>query len=129
MANDYNGPKPSYSMTHIKLLYSPDYKMLGVQMIGKGNLERRYEILQTFLSEGKGLKELSEYSIYGKSLEEEMDILNLSAFYAMEVDRPLISVEEVRDLQQAGAFFWMYGKKRSMSMLAFSEAKTSLFIV
>lgn len=105
VANDYNGPKPSYSMTHIKLLYSPDYKILGVQMIGKGNLERRYEILQTFLSEGKGLKELSEYSIYGKSLEEEMDILNLSAFYAMEVDRPLISVEEVRDLQQAGAFF------------------------
>src|SRR3712207_2692851 len=105
VANDYNGPKPSYHMTHIKLLYSPEFQILGVQMIGKGNLERRYGILQTFLSEGKGLKELAEYSIYGKSLEEEMDILNLSAFYAMEVSKPLIPVEEVRSLQEAGAFF------------------------
>lgn len=105
VANDYNGPQPTYSMTHIKLLYSLEYRILGVQMIGKGNLEKRYEILRTFLSEGKSLKELSEYSIYGKTLVEEMDILNLSAFYAMEVSKPMIAVEEVRGLQQLGAFF------------------------
>ena len=105
VANDYNGPKPSYSMVHIKFLYSPEFKILGAQMIGRGNLERRYEVLKKFLSEGKGLKELAEYSIYGKTLEEEMDILNLSAFYAMEVSKPLVPVEEVRKLQESEAFF------------------------
>lgn len=105
VANDYNGPYPSYSLQHIKLLYAEDLTLLGAQLIGEGNLEKRYETLQKILYDGKSLQDLATISIYGKSLEEEMDILNLAASYAMDKTRNWLPAEKVREFYEKGAFF------------------------
>lgn len=105
VASDYNGPQPTYRTLHLKLLYNAEHKLLGAQMIGEGNLEKRYEVLKSVLEGDAFLSTLAKSSVYGRALEEEMDILNLAAFYAMEGERKYIRVEEVRNLQKEGAFF------------------------
>lgn len=105
LANDYNGPSPTYAIQHIKLLYGENFTLLGVQYIGEGNLERRYAVLKELYHSEKGLQELANTSVYGKALEEEMDILNLAAFYGLDSKREWISVEKIRGLHEEGAFF------------------------
>lgn len=105
VANDYNGPSPSYALQHVKLLYAKDLTLLGAQLIGEGNLEEKYEILRKILHEGKSLQELAITSVYGRPLEEEMDILNLAASYGMDKSRDWLPTEKVRELYEKGAFF------------------------
>lgn len=105
VVNDYNGPHPSYALQHIKLLYGADFTLFGAQLIGEGNFEERSEVLKKVIEKKESLEVLSKTSIFGRPIEEELDILNLAAFYGMDQNRNWLPVEKVREFYEKGAFF------------------------
>lgn len=110
IALDKVGLMPSSNPLHFKLVYEvPTGKILGAQAIGKGNADKRIDVIATMITMGGTIEDLKDLELsYSPMYSTAKDVVNMAALVATNVlygRFKQIHVSEVRDLYEQGAFF------------------------
>ena len=110
IAPDKVGLMPNSNPLHFKLVYeTPTGKILGAQAIGKGNADKRIDVIATLITMGGTLEDLKELELsYSPMFSTARDIVNLAALVAqnqLHGHYKQIKVDEVRELIENQAFF------------------------
>ena len=93
---------------HFKLLYEvPTGRILGAQAIGKGNVDKRVDVIASMITMGADLEDLKELELcYSPLFGTAKDVVNQAALVALNVlygKVRQIPVTAVRDLVETGA--------------------------
>lgn len=110
IAPDKVGLMPSSNPLHFKLVYEvPTGKILGAQAIGKGNADKRIDVIATMIAMGGTIEDLKDLELsYSPMYSTAKDVVNMAALVATNVlygRFKQVHVSEVRDLYEQGAFF------------------------
>lgn len=110
IAPDKVGLMPSSNPLHFKLVYEvPTGKILGAQAIGKGNADKRIDVIATMITMGGTIEDLKDLELsYSPMYSTAKDVVNMAALVATNVlygRFKQVHVSEVRDLYEQGAFF------------------------
>ncbi|MCM0624944.1 FAD-dependent oxidoreductase [Lysinibacillus sp. OL1_EC] len=110
IAPDKVGLMPNSHPLHFKLVYeTPTGKILGAQAIGKGNADKRIDVIATLITMGGTLEDLKELELsYSPMFSTARDIVNLAALVAQNLLHghfKQVKVDEVRELIENHAFF------------------------
>ncbi|WGT40250.1 FAD-dependent oxidoreductase [Lysinibacillus sp. 1 U-2021] len=110
IAPDKVGLMPNSHPLHFKLVYeTPTGKILGAQAIGKGNADKRIDVIATLITMGGTLEDLKELELsYSPMFSTARDIVNLAALVAQNLLHghfKQVKVDEVRELIENQAFF------------------------
>jgi len=110
IAPDKVGLMPNSNPLHFKLIYeTPTGKVLGAQAVGKGNADKRIDVIATLITMGGTLEDLKELELsYSPMFSTARDIVNLAALVAqnqLHGNFKQIKVDEVRPLIEKQAFF------------------------
>lgn len=110
IAPDKVGLMPNSNPLHFKLVYeTPTGKILGAQAIGKGNADKRIDVIATLITMGGTLEDLKELELsYSPMFSTARDIVNLAALVAQNLlhgNFKQVKVDEVRELIENQAFF------------------------
>lgn len=110
IAPDKVGLMPNSNPLHFKLVYeTPTGKILGAQAIGKGNADKRIDVIATLITMGGTLEDLKELELsYSPMFNTARDIVNLAALVAQNLLHghfKQVKVDEVRELIENQAFF------------------------
>lgn len=110
IAPDKVGLMPSSNPLHFKLVYEvPTGKILGAQAIGKGNADKRIDVIATMITMGGTIEDLKDLELsYSPMYSTAKDVVNMAALVATNVlygRFKQVRVSEVRDLYEQGAFF------------------------
>lgn len=110
IAPDKVGLMPNSNPLHFKLVYeTPTGKILGAQAIGKGNADKRIDVIATLITMGGTLEDLKELELsYSPMFNTSRDIVNLAALVAQNLLHghfKQVKVDEVRELIENQAFF------------------------
>lgn len=110
IAPDKVGLMPNSNPLHFKLVYeTPTGKILGAQAIGKGNADKRIDVIATLITMGGTLEDLKELELsYSPMFSTARDIVNLAALVAQNLLQghfKQVKVDEVRELIENQAFF------------------------
>lgn len=110
IAPDKVGLMPSSNPLHFKLVYEvPTGKILGAQAIGKGNADKRIDVIATMIMMGGTIEDLKDLELsYSPMYSTAKDVVNMAALVATNVlygRFKQVHVSEVRDLYEQGAFF------------------------
>ncbi|WP_301109530.1 FAD-dependent oxidoreductase [Sporosarcina sp.] len=110
IASDKVGLMPNSNPLHFKLVFEvPTGKVLGAQAIGKGNADKRIDVIATLITMGGTLEDLKELELtYSPMYSTAKDVVNLAALVALNVlygRYNQVHVSEVRDLVEQGAVF------------------------
>lgn len=110
IAPDKVGLMPNSNPLHFKLVFEvPTGKILGAQAIGKGNAEKRIDVIATLIMMGGTLEDLKELELtYSPMYSTAKDVVNLAALVALNVlygRFKQIHVSEVRALVEQNAVF------------------------
>jgi len=94
---------------HFKLVYEyPTGKILGAQAIGKGNVDKRVDVIATMLTMGGTLEDLKELELcYAPPFGTAKDVVNHTALVGLNLlygEFKQVRVTEVRDLVEKDAF-------------------------
>src|SRR6056297_3839468 len=94
---------------HFKLVYEyPTGKILGAQAIGKGNVDKRVDVIATMLTMGGTLEDLKELELcYAPPFGTAKDVVNHTALVGLNLlygEFNQVRVTEVRDLVEKDAF-------------------------
>jgi NADPH-dependent 2,4-dienoyl-CoA reductase/sulfur reductase-like enzyme/rhodanese-related sulfurtransferase len=74
---------PGAEMMHLKLLFSPEGKILGAQIAGRGGVDKRIDVLATAMQAGLGVRELAELELaYAPPYGSAKDPVNFAGFVA-----------------------------------------------
>ena len=108
MAMDRVGIMPGSSPVHFKLVFEvPTGKILGAQAIGKGNVDKRIDVIAAMITMGGTLEDLKELELcYSPVFGTARDIVNLAALVGLNVLHGVfkqVHVSEVRGLVESGA--------------------------
>jgi NADPH-dependent 2,4-dienoyl-CoA reductase/sulfur reductase-like enzyme/rhodanese-related sulfurtransferase len=103
MAMDKVGLMPGSSPLHFKLVFEvPTGRVLGAQAIGKGNVDKRIDVIATLIAMNGTLEDLKELELcYSPVFGTARDVVNLAALVALNVLHGVskqIHVSEVREL-------------------------------
>lgn len=98
----------SYPM-HFKLIYEyPTGRILGAQAIGKGNVDKRIDVIATLITKGGTLEDLKELELcYAPPFGTAKDVVNHAALVALNLLHGTfkqVKVTEVRELVESNAF-------------------------
>ncbi|HZJ57930.1 MAG TPA: FAD-dependent oxidoreductase [Clostridia bacterium] len=109
IANDKVGLMPDSSPMHFKLVYEyPTGRILGAQAIGKGNVDKRIDIIATMILMGGTLEDLKELELcYAPLFGTARDIVNLAALVGLNIlngEFRQVPVYKVRELVEKDAF-------------------------
>lgn len=109
IAPDKVGLMPSSNPLHFKLVYEvPTGRILGAQAIGKGNADKRIDVIATLITMGGTLEDLKELELsYSPMYSTARDVVNLAALVGLNLlygRYKQVSVSEVRDLVESKAF-------------------------
>ena len=109
MAMDKVGIMPGSSPVHFKLVFEvPTGKILGAQAIGKGNVDKRIDVIAAMITMGGTLEDLKELELcYSPVFGTARDIVNLAALVGLNVLHGVfkqVHVSEVRGLVESGAY-------------------------
>lgn len=109
MAMDKVGIMPESSPVHFKLVFEvPTGKILGAQAIGKGNVDKRIDVIAAMITMGGTLEDLKELELcYSPVFGTARDIVNLAALVGLNVLHGVfkqVHVSEVRGLVESGAY-------------------------
>lgn len=109
MPADKVGLMPDSNPMHFKLVYEyPTGKILGAQAIGKGNVDKRIDIIATMLTMNGTLEDLKDLELsYSPMLGTAKDVVNHAALVALnqlEGRYQEVKVSEVRGLVENNAF-------------------------
>lgn len=109
IAPDKVGLMPNSNPLHFKLVYElPTGRILGAQAIGKGNADKRIDVIATLITMGGTLEDLKELELsYSPMFSTARDVVNLAALVGLNLlygRYKQVSVSEVRDLVESKAF-------------------------
>lgn len=99
---------PNSHPLHFKLIFEvPTGKILGAQAIGKGNADKRIDVIATLISMGGTLEDLKELELtYSPMFSTAKDVVNLAALVATNIlygRFKQVHVSDVRRLVQEKA--------------------------
>ncbi|MGL6174324.1 MAG: FAD-dependent oxidoreductase [Cellulosilyticaceae bacterium] len=108
--NDKVGLMPDSQPMHFKLLFEvPSGKVLGAQAIGKGNVDKRIDVVATAIKFGATVEELRDLELcYAPPFGTAKDVVNYAGYIASNLlkgDFKQINVNQVRPLLESGATF------------------------
>jgi NADPH-dependent 2,4-dienoyl-CoA reductase/sulfur reductase-like enzyme/rhodanese-related sulfurtransferase len=108
MAMDKVGLMPGSSPMHFKLVFEvPTGRILGAQAIGKGNVDKRIDVIATLIAMNGTLEDLKGLELcYSPVFGTARDVVNLSALVALNVLHGVfkqVHVSEVRELVESEA--------------------------
>ncbi|SET50390.1 NADPH-dependent 2,4-dienoyl-CoA reductase, sulfur reductase [Lacrimispora sphenoides] len=103
MAMDKVGLMPGSFPMHFKLVFEvPTGRVLGAQAIGKGNVDKRIDVIATLIAMNGTLEDLKELELcYSPVFGTARDVVNLAALVALNVLHGVskqVHVSEVREL-------------------------------
>ena len=107
---DKVGLMPKSNPLHFKLVYEvPTGRILGAQAIGKGNADKRVDVIAALITMGGTIDDLKDLELsYSPMFSTAKDVVNMAALVAnniMSGRSRQIQVSEVRGLVEAGAYF------------------------
>ena len=110
IAPDKVGLMPSSNPLHFKLVFEvPTGRILGAQAIGKGNADKRVDVIATLITMDGTIEDLKELELsYSPMFSTAKDVVNLAALVATNVlygRYKQVHVSEVRNLVESGATF------------------------
>ena len=109
MPGDKVGLMPDVNVMHFKLVYEvPTGRILGAQAGGKGNVDKRVDVIATLITMGGTLEDLKELELcYAPPFGTGRDVVNIAALVALNnLNGSLreVKVSAVRGLVESGAF-------------------------
>ncbi|OZU88614.1 pyridine nucleotide-disulfide oxidoreductase [Virgibacillus indicus] len=109
MPGDKVGLMPNSNPMHFKLVYEyPTGRILGAQAIGKGNVDKRIDVIATIITMNGTLEDLKDLELtYSPMLGTAKDVVNHAALVAsnqLEGRYKEVKVSEVRELVEKNAF-------------------------
>lgn len=109
MSMDKVGLMPGSAPMHFKLVFEvPTGRILGAQAIGKGNVDKRVDVIATMIAMNGTLDDLKDLELcYSPVFGTARDVVNLAALVGLNVLHGVfrqVHVSEVRDLVEHGAF-------------------------
>jgi NADPH-dependent 2,4-dienoyl-CoA reductase/sulfur reductase-like enzyme/rhodanese-related sulfurtransferase len=107
--SDKVGIMPDSSPIHFKLLFEvPTGKILGAQAIGKGNVDKRIDVIATAIKFGGTVNSLKDLELcYAPPFSTAKDVVNYAGYVASNLlrgDFKQVNVDKVRDLIESGAY-------------------------
>lgn len=113
---------PNSNPLHFKLVYeTPTGKILGAQAIGKGNADKRIDVIATLITMGGTLEDLKELELsYSPMFSTARDIVNLAALVAQNLLHghfKQVQVDEVRKLIENQAYFLDVREKMNLNLV------------
>lgn len=108
IAPDKVGLMPNSNPLHFKLIYEvPTGRVVGAQAIGKGNADKRIDVIATLITMNGTIEDLKELELsYSPMFSTAKDVVNLAALVATNIMHgrfKQVRVSEVRDLVEQGA--------------------------
>lgn len=105
---DKVGLMPESNPMHFKLIYEyPTGKILGAQAIGKGNVDKRIDVIATMILMGGTLEDLKELELcYAPLFGTAKDVVNYAALVALNIlngQFRQVPVTKVRELVENNA--------------------------
>ncbi len=106
---DKVGLMPESNPMHFKLIYEyPTGKILGAQAIGKGNVDKRIDVIATLILMGGTLEDLKELELcYAPLFGTAKDVVNHAALVGLNIlngQFRQVPVSKVRELVESDAF-------------------------
>ncbi|RPJ95319.1 pyridine nucleotide-disulfide oxidoreductase [Rummeliibacillus sp. TYF005] len=110
IAPDKVGLMPNSNPLHFKLVYEvPTGRILGAQAIGKGNADKRIDVIATLITMNGTLEDLKELELsYSPMYSTARDIVNLAALVGLNLlygRYNQVAVSQVRELMEKNAYF------------------------
>ncbi len=108
IAPDKVGLMPNSNPLHFKLIYEvPTGRVVGAQAIGKGNADKRIDVIATLITMNGTIEDLKELELsYSPMFSTAKDVVNLAALVATNIMHgrfKQVRVSEVRHLVEQGA--------------------------
>lgn len=108
IAPDKVGLMPNSNPLHFKLIYEvPTGRVVGAQAIGKGNADKRIDVIATLITMNGTIEDLKELELsYSPMFSTAKDVVNLAALVATNIMHgrfKQVQVSEVRHLVEQGA--------------------------
>ena len=105
---DKVGLMPSARSLHFKLVYEiPTGRILGAQAIGKGNVDKRIDVIATVIKYGGTIRDLKDLELcYAPPFGTAKDVVNFAGYVATNLlhgDFKQVHAYDVRSLVEAGA--------------------------
>lgn len=109
MPGDKVGLMPDSNPMHFKLVYEyPTGRILGAQAIGKGNVDKRIDIIATMITMNGTLEDLKDLELtYSPMLGTAKDVVNHAALVGLNLLQGRykeVKVSQVRELVESKAF-------------------------
>lgn len=109
IAPDKVGLMPDSNPLHFKLIYEvPTGRIIGAQAIGKGNADKRIDVIATLITMNGTIEDLKELELsYSPMFSTAKDVVNLAALVATNLMAgrfKQVRVSNVRQLVEEGAF-------------------------
>ena len=109
MPQDKVGLMPDSHTLHFKLIYEyPTGRILGAQAIGKGNVDKRIDVVATMITMNGTLEDLKDLELtYSPMLGTAKDVVNHAALVGLNLLHGRykeVKVSEVRKLVESDAF-------------------------
>lgn len=109
MPQDKVGLMPDSHTLHFKLIYEyPTGRILGAQAIGKGNVDKRIDVVATMITMNGTLEDLKDLELtYSPMLGTAKDVVNHAALVGLNLLHGRykeVKVSEVRELVESDAF-------------------------
>ncbi len=106
---DKVGLMPDSNPLHFKLVYEyPTGRILGAQAIGKGNADKRIDVIATMITMGGTLEDLKELELcYAPPFGTAKDVVNHAALVGLNLlygRFEQVRVDQVRELVESDAF-------------------------
>lgn len=106
---DKVGLMPNSNPMHFKLIYEyPTGRILGAQAIGKGNVDKRIDVIATMITMGGTLEDLKELELcYAPLFGTAKDVVNYAALVGLNLlygRFKQVPVTKVRELVENNAF-------------------------
>lgn len=107
--NDKVGLIPDAKVLFFKLLFAyPTGEILGAQAIGEGNVDKRIDIIASLITMNATIHDLADLELaYSPTYSTAKDVTNMAALVGLNIlneEYKQVSVSEVRDLVESGAF-------------------------
>ena len=86
--NDHAGYYPGAAAIHLKVLFSPDGRLLGAQAVGREGVDKRIDVFATALRAGMTVDDLAELELaYAPPFGSAKDPVNMAGFMAQNLLR------------------------------------------
>jgi NADPH-dependent 2,4-dienoyl-CoA reductase/sulfur reductase-like enzyme/rhodanese-related sulfurtransferase len=108
--NDKVSLMPTNHTMHFKLIFEkPSGRVLGAQAIGKGNVDKRIDVIATVIKFKGTINDLADLELcYAPPFGTAKDVVNMAGYVAgnlLNGDFKQVRVHQVRELVESGAHF------------------------